>query len=155
MLRRILLQTVIAGYLLVSLAGISFSVLRIRIPFVPDPLFRWSYESMSPWQRFAKNNQDIAIRAKKPDGTWGDISVEKYFPFRRGQRMVMVQLASFRGDEAKLVQYRRLAGLMLREEQRIHPYTALELFAVTWPLSPESRDWLKPFSTSTPLATAP
>lgn len=157
MLRRSALYGIIVLYLLTTLSGFLFAVLRVRIPHVPETLMQWSYRSMAPWQGYQTHHRELIAIATHEDGSAENVALTPYFPFRTGQRMVMQEFASFDRKEERDAAYILFARRVLKAEQRNHLYVSLELRRISWPMAPEGRTAMKkdPYITSELLTKVP
>lgn len=134
--KRLLLQTILLGYIVVTLSGFFYTLFRIHTPFVPWVFTRWSYMLMAPYQGYATYNEDIIAEGKKSDGTWETIDLAQYVPYILGETNVRLHQRSFRYlDDHDLFRekFTLTAQKILALEQKKHLYTALRLSYVRFP----------------------
>ena len=136
---RLITHIIIVLYLTVTAAAIVFTMTRLRVPFIPQPLLYWSYGMMAPYQRRDTENQMLALEGMDEQGEWHTIALEPYFPFLRGERAVRGGLVLIRAEKNSALleaRYRALAQRILElEHERGAHHSAVRLWWERWPLS--------------------
>ena len=77
---------VVIVFLMTTLSGFLYTVLRVRLLYVPWPLTYLSYSAMAPYQGFAEGNKALMAEGMRPEGNWEEIDLSPYFPFSRGKQ---------------------------------------------------------------------
>lgn len=149
--RYLLRQAVVLGFLTTTLSGFLYTVLRVRLPFVPAPLTYLSYSSMAPYQGTDSRNRALAAEGVRADGGTEEIDLARYYPTSRGRqdvRMLQVGWRRMALDESAPGDYlRRKYGalarrLLERERARGVNYTVVRLYWDEWPYSSGGHDAL-------------
>lgn len=150
--KHVLQQMVVVIFLLITLSGFLFAVLRVRVPFVPWFLTYLSYSAMAPYQGMSMENQALAAQGQRHGGTWEEIDLLPYYPLARGKQDIrMLEIGWMRmaeeGSEDPEQAYRRkcraLARTVLhRERSSGREFVKVRLSWDHWPLSSGGHDAL-------------
>ncbi len=140
----VLQQAVVLAYVTITASAFLYTMLRIKPP-VPRLLLYWSYGMMAPYQGDTWFNDDLRAEGKLADGTWEEISLDRYLPAGPGEKNVRKHLKTFQPDHDT---YRRkfttfALQLLARERDQGKPYDAVRLMWLSWPRSPAGHDYLK------------
>lgn len=152
-------QMAVAGYVAVTIAGFSYTMLRYWLPVVPRPLAVFSYGMMAPYQSYRTYNEELVAQGRS-GGSWERIDLHTYMPFIRGERAHRGYLVSFHGKgQAYLSQkYREFAHHIMRLEARQgRQWQSVRLRFEKWPVSPAGFEYLRQpeFIETTPLVQVP
>lgn len=152
-LRRLLQEGIVAGFLLITLSGFMRTMTGRGLPLVPGILTSLSYGAMAPYQGHTSINAGLAAEGQTPDGHWTVIDLRSYYPFAKGRQDVRMFEIGFRKRAERVApaefeaflrkKFAVLASrLLLQERERGKPYTAVRIFWETWPLSSMGHDAL-------------
>ena len=144
-MRRFLMQGVVVGYLLVTLAAFVFTMTRIRIPLIPWPLVHWSYGMMAPFQGYTRISKELVVKGIRSDGTPEQVDLAPYSPFFYGEANIRTYFPPFIDEPAELQRrYRFMAERLLAlEREQGHGFDQLRLSFELWPASPAGYEFLR------------
>ena len=142
---RTLQHTVIVFFLLVTFAAFVYTMTRITLPGIPKVFTYWSYSMMAPYQGDVSWNADLYIEGELPDGTWEQVTLDRYMPHGFGERNVrkFFRMYGFNGDRSKRPMYAAyLLQVLDRERERGKPYKSLRAYFDQWDRSPAGFEFL-------------
>ena len=132
---RSLQHTIIAVYLLVTLSAFTYTMTRHVLPGIPVSLTLWSYGMMAPYQTDASWNGDVYVEGQFADGSWEEVSLDRYLPHGFGEKNVRKLLSAYGdvGDEARTPFFKKyLSQVLEREQKRGKLYVSLRMYEDTW-----------------------
>ncbi len=141
----VLQQLVVAGYVAVTIAGFSYTMLRYWIPTVPRTLAVFSYGMMAPYQSYRTYNEELVAEGRA-SGNWERIDLRAYMPFIRGERLHRGYLVGFhgKGQEYLSQKYREFARQVMRlESAHGRQWQSVRLRLEKWPVSPAGFEYLR------------
>ncbi len=159
-MRLIFQHAVVVFYIAMTLAGLSYTLLRYSVPGVPWQIRRFSYGMMAPFQNYLTSNEELIAEGRLVGGDWQRIDIDPYFPFIRGEKAMRSYLVSFRnqGDDIWPEKYRQLArSIQLLEADEGRQWESVKLGLEKWPMSTGGYAFLRiaPFITYTSLVQIP
>lgn len=144
-------QAIVIGFLVTSLSGFLYTVLRVKLP-IPWAMTYLSYSAMAPYQGRGEENKALAAEATLENGATEEIDLAPYFPFSRGRQDVrMLHVGWLRVVEQDPTTppgtyTRKFKGVARRllehERERGRPVAAVRLYWDEWPFSPDGHDAL-------------
>lgn len=156
--KQTLQHIVLIVYLIISFTGLLFTLFRYATPFVPYRLMHFAYGMMAPYQGYITEDWELVAEGKVPGGEFEVISLEKYLPYQRGEKIMRGGLVTFRAIDHDLMiaQYTKLAAHLLELEKE-KGYEQIRLSIHSWPSSPIGYEALrvKEFITIDPILTYP
>ncbi len=138
MTRRLLQHVIVFGYVIMMIAGFIFAVSRMALP-IPRFFTDWSYRMIAPFQGYDKENYDVLIDAKRPDGSWQTIDPATLLSLPRSKRTAFFMMSNFKDApiDERYEHYKELANGMLSYLQSTgEDYDSLRMSFLFWPQSP-------------------
>jgi hypothetical protein len=142
---RCFLDSVIVAYLLITAGGMYITVTHEPL-FVLQPLARYSYGMLAPYQGDSDWNSDIAVVAWQGNASVL-LPVDTYFPGMLGERnvrMILSHIPAWETHEKKQAFERVFSQILTHERQAGRPYDRIDVYAEDWLRSPESYDARRP-----------
>jgi len=151
---------VVAVYIAMTLAGMSYTLFRFTVPGVPRALRQMSYGMMAPYQNYRTYNEELVAEGRMAGGDWERIDLDQFLPYVRGERGMRSYLVTFRvqGDDIWPQKYREYARrVQLMESLRGREWQSVRLALEQWPMSPGGFNFLRqaPFMQVFPVAQIP
>jgi hypothetical protein len=145
-LQRALQHLLIIAYLAVTFAGLTYTLLRVRLP-LPWTLVRYSYGMMGPFESYNSKNPELVAEGLTREQTWEPIDLGTYFPTLRGERSARMHLLSYhfeRDWDVRMAAYTSWALQVLKHEQEEgREIVSVRLFWEEWPVSPAGYEALR------------
>tara|TARA_Y100000310_G_scaffold9629_1_gene10327 strand:- start:127 stop:564 length:438 start_codon:yes stop_codon:yes gene_type:complete len=138
-------------YLIMTVAGFSYTLFRVWIPGVPRKLAIFSYGMMAPYQTYRTFNEELIAEGRTSEGDWERINLDPYLPFIRGEKAHRSYLVSFRyGGHDIDTKYEEYAQKLKNlEADRGREWERVRLTLEKWWMSPTGYEYLRrePFLT--------